>query len=358
MKKANLNPVAAKLIDRIITDFANYCGTPTEHQLLAMACNPLSATVGFKLISDYQKALINKGKLSARLHEDFKKEAYAILEKTIREKCSNMLNDKKVPESAMDVSAVTLTPEEPEKEDEEENFLIEVRRTKVVQSKDSTVDEVEAELLCYAEYTHDWSKNMASEGVDPKIVKQIGTNIDSWAENWQLISDNFDIMKWWENQKTRFPLIYLVACHILAAPDSNGHQERTFSAATWMDGKLSNRQTDATFQRKVLLYKNADYIKESRISISENFKKKAREASLKAINESIAARKRDKIKEKERREKEQSEKDWDENSTVYGEGDYSGDEKSVEAETIEDNDSMENDDEQVLREILMPELQE
>jgi hypothetical protein len=257
----------------------------------------------------------------------------------------------------MDVSAVTMTPEEPEKEDEED-FMIAVKRTKVVKSTGSTVDEVEAELQCYAEYTHDWSKNMASEGVDPKIVKKIGTNIDSWAENWQLISENFDIMKWWENQKTRFPLIYLVACHILAAPDSNGHQERTFSAATWMDGKLSNRQTDATFQRKVLLYKNADYIKESRISISENFKKKAREASLSALNESIAARKREKIKEKEKREKEQRDKEWEENSTMNGESDYSGDEQSVEAETIEDDDYMENDDEQVLKEILMPGLQD
>ena len=67
-----------------------------------------------------------------------------------------------------------------------------------------------------------------------------------------------------------------------------------------MDGKLSNQQTDATFQRTVLLYKNADYIKESKISISENFKKKARETCLRAINERIAARKREKNKEKEK----------------------------------------------------------
>jgi hypothetical protein len=43
-------------------------------------------------------------------------------------------------------------------------------------------------------------------------------------------------------------------------PDSNGHQERTFSAATWMDGKLNSMQKDLTFQMKVLMYKNEDFL--------------------------------------------------------------------------------------------------
>jgi hypothetical protein len=55
-------------------------------------------------------------------------------------------------------------------------------------------------------------------------------------------------------------MIYPVAMCILSLPDSNGHQERTFSAATWMDGKLNSMQKDLTFQMKVLMYKNANFL--------------------------------------------------------------------------------------------------
>jgi hypothetical protein len=69
------------------------------------------------------------------------------------------------------------------------------------------------------------------------------------------------LAEWWkETGKTRFPMIYPVAMCILSLPDSNGHQERTFSAATWMDGKLNSMQKDLTFQMKVLMYKNANFL--------------------------------------------------------------------------------------------------
>ena len=76
-----------------------------------------------------------------------------------------------------------------------------------------------------------------------------------------MIAKNFDVLEWWRNTgRHQFPLIYPVAMCILSLPDSNGHQERTFSAATWMDGKLKSRQKDITFQMKVLIYKNADFL--------------------------------------------------------------------------------------------------
>ena len=63
-------------------------------------------------------------------------------------------------------------------------------------------------------------------------------------------------MEWWENYgKDKFPKIYVIACLILALPDSNGNQERTFSACTWMDGKLKKNQGEGTFQTKCVLYK-------------------------------------------------------------------------------------------------------
>jgi hypothetical protein len=90
-------------------------------------------------------------------------------------------------------------------------------------------------------------------------------------KNYQLIAEHFDVMDWWERfGKENHKLIYPVACCILALPDSNGHQERTFSAATWMDGKLQKRQSDMTFQMKVLLYKNAEFLANHRRHVQED----------------------------------------------------------------------------------------
>ena len=79
------------------------------------------------------------------------------------------------------------------------------------------------------------------------------------VESWLVFAKIFDAIEWRETVgKKSFPLIYNVACLILPLPDSNGDQERTFSAATWMDGKLKKRQSDLTFGMKVLLYKSSE----------------------------------------------------------------------------------------------------
>ena len=85
-------------------------------------------------------------------------------------------------------------------------------------------------------------------------------------------------------------LIYPVACCILALPDSNGDQERTFSAATWMDGKLSTKQNDITFQMKVLACKNSEFLNEHKGHVEEHYIKAAAERTKKLLMESSKAR--------------------------------------------------------------------
>jgi hypothetical protein len=93
-------------------------------------------------------------------------------------------------------------------------------------------------------------------------------------------------MKWWERQgKQKYPLLYLVACIVLPLPESNGSQERTFSTATWMDGKLNNRQSEETFQMKVVLHQNLALLKKSKIGLKDEYKKKAALTTEKLIKE-------------------------------------------------------------------------
>ena len=124
---------------------------------------------------------------------------------------------------------------------------------------------------------------------------KVGAKVDDWVENIELVTRHFDVFGWWQQVgKDLFPLIYPVAIRALSLPESNGHQERTFSAATWMDGKLRSRQSDMTFQMKVLLYKNQEFLDKHR-----DFVKADKIASAKARTRELL---------KERAEKERAER--------------------------------------------------
>ena len=109
-----------------------------------------------------------------------------------------------------------------------------------------------------------WANQLAAKGVDKDVVASIGNNTGTYQVNLHIIAIYFDVMTWWhEVGKHECPWIYLVACIVLAVPDSNGHQERTFSTCSWMDDPLKKSQSDATFEMKSLIYRNSGLLKQS-----------------------------------------------------------------------------------------------
>jgi hypothetical protein len=110
-----------------------------------------------------------------------------------------------------------------------------------------------------------------------------------------MIAERFNIMEWWEDVgKSQYPYIYVLACIILPLPDSNGSQERTFSSATWMDGKLNKRQSDATFQMKVILQQNSAFMDRDRIAvIKEEHMAAAAESTKQLVKEAMERRRKE-----------------------------------------------------------------
>ena len=105
------------------------------------------------------------------------------------------------------------------------------------------------------------------------------------AKNWELIAKHFDPMEYWHTVgRQQFPHIYIVACLYLAMPNSNGHQERTFSTATWFDGKLNNRQHDVTLEMKIVVARNKFFLQQVDEDLQESHRKAA-EATTKALLE-------------------------------------------------------------------------
>jgi hypothetical protein len=125
------------------------------------------------------------------------------------------------------------------------------------------------------------------------FLKKIGSNQLDYVKKWEMIAERFNIMEWWEDiGKSQYPYIYVLAC-IIPLPDSNGSQERTFSSATWMDGKLNKRQSDATFQMKVILQQNSAFMDKEQIAVMEEHMAAAAESTKKLVKEAMERRRKE-----------------------------------------------------------------
>lgn len=69
-----------------------------------------------------------------------------------------------------------------------------------------------------------------------------------------------DVISFWRSQKDIFPTLYPIALNVLAKPPTNAKQERMFSMATWMDGSLRQRMSDATFEMRLLEKANRKFV--------------------------------------------------------------------------------------------------
>jgi hypothetical protein len=245
-----------------------YSVTPSKDRLLAMACNPFTATFGM-LELKVQVATLRAAHPSPEILRhayDHKQMAMDVLEEQIKLICSEI-----IPKDAA-TSGLDTNDEESDGEDLDaacKRLCIEeslLHTAKVDDPVKQAVQNFFGQKFDPRQVLQDQRKNE----VKAEILERIGSTPNEWMKNYKLIAEHFDVMDWWERiGKENHKLIYPVASCILALPNSNGHQERTFSAATWMDGKLQKRQSDMTFQMKVLLYKNAEFLATHRRHVQE-----------------------------------------------------------------------------------------
>jgi hAT family C-terminal dimerisation region len=266
-KKKHLTDMAAKLIERIEKEFRQYGGKPRPDQLLAIMCNPISATIGLSDLQFFSKQIEDNPDPAIRqMAGNFKDDAIKLAFNLIEELCS---------EKWKTTDTTNAKTEEPEDDMRPiERARLEHRSEK--RDKGSKKDRIMAEIKEFLAVEYDWTTVLLKQGLASEVVAKIGSERYQWMSNWEKIAELFDVMKWWERQgKKQFPLLYIVACIVLPLPESNGSQERTFSTATWMDGKLNNRQSEETFQMKVVLHQNLALLKKSKIGLKEEYKKKA-----------------------------------------------------------------------------------
>ena len=263
LKKTQLNKnLAQKLIQRIIKEFLEYGAVATNNVLLALSCNPFAATI---LMSDLETAgyvceVEGPDDETKTLLKDIKARTKKTLVDEIHKVWGKDLHPLVNASGATDTENAACD----DNEDDDEDIYEKTRRKKLktCHNPNRSSDPVEAEVDDFFSQSFNPLLVLSSQqNKVPNAREVIGIGAAEWLKSVEVIAKHLNLAEWWEGTgKTQFPLIYPIACCILSLPDSNGHQERTFSAATWMDGKLNSMQNDVTFQMKVLCYKNHDFL--------------------------------------------------------------------------------------------------
>lgn len=292
MTKDQLSDMPLKLIGRIADEFTRYSAIVTNDQLVAMACNPLTATLGMTELELCVALMADtEGELFQPIKQDYRALSKAALVKAIKDICSEILPTRRLNKDDTDTTAAA-GPDATELDSDEEYAAAKNAKRKQLVGKmlqdagtetmDPVVDMVDNFFDARKNYLP-WLEYLTLRGKE-KLAKELAGK--DLSEHWWTIAQHFDPMEYWNaGGKSQFPLIYYVACLHLPMPDSNGHQERTFSAATWMDGKLNNRQTDATFEMKALIYSNKKFLSQLTTDLDSSHKLAAAEATVRLLDE-------------------------------------------------------------------------
>ena len=291
VKKSGLDGTAKKLIQRIVDEFPKYAVEPTNGRLLAMACNPFAATC---LLNDLecQAEIIKESAPEGQKNilDGLRGRAKALLVAEIKKHCEHI-----IPNNAAAVAAGRANEDDNEDdEDRLQQLRAKRQRQMLADSSNDNVDPVEAEVDAFFRQSIDIRSVISSQEKVKSteyLTESLGLLPNDWVERADTVVKVFDVMEWWgATGQFTFKLIYPVACMILALPDSNGDQERTFSAATWMDGKLNSLQKDTTFQMKVLTYKNSAFLKQHAREVQDEWKERAAKRTKKLLKERVVSK--------------------------------------------------------------------
>jgi hAT family C-terminal dimerisation region len=259
----SLLPVARDLIPRLAGELKRYgVKAGSRDRLLASACNPFTAAILFPEMDDLSGMMAAENRCEAIMEElelNYKNKAIETLVEEIKAVCHKIIPAEEGADDPNDSNAATPT------KGGVGAMVAERRKRRRLQQMREGVDTTEKDyvkkqVLTFFQQSH--GEFDPRPHMPEKYRHVVGAKLDDWVENIELVAKHFDVFGWWQQVgKDLFPLIYPVAMRALSLPDSNGHQERTFSAATWMDGKLRSRQSDMTFQMKVILYKNQEFVR-------------------------------------------------------------------------------------------------
>ena len=290
MKTDDLKAASKVLIEQMKKESTQYCHDIVNPQILALACHPLSATLGLEILDELQVYLQEEGTPGIPI-ENWERKAKASLTAEIELKMSAKIDD---PESSSGDNGDKKRPAVDDKWVAAEKRAAEKRGAKSQSTKPAKTGSVKEEVDDFFALRLNWPDQLRIQRVDEAIIKFIRKYEDDWRNNYYIIANNFNVFEWWHCKgKHTFKYTFVIACTILTLPKSNRRQKRIFSDATWMDTKLATKQDGVTLEMKSLLYANRKFIADVQPFLYEEHKKMAAKATRNMLDMSAKWRAED-----------------------------------------------------------------
>lgn len=274
IKTDDLVDVAQKLVKRMKAECTHYMKDVSRLQLVAMALNPLSATLGLKEMDElsYYLGIVTDSTDNCR---NWKRDCRKATIQYVRKKMAHKLDEDSEEESEDDEPAANV----------DSAWAKIMRQNKPAPATESEKScAVTREVDAFLELKINWQTELQIQQVSDKVVRSIGDNENAWLNSFEIIAKHFDPFKWWHRVgKLNFKLLFPVVVALLTLPESNGRQERTFSAATWFDTKLGINQLTATHEIKVMLYENRFLVEAVKTHMTGEYSKLAQKATREMI---------------------------------------------------------------------------
>lgn len=267
---ASLGPIAKKLHERITCELNNYFPSATDHQLIAMVCDPvmLMCAVPWLELNGYANDV-------ERAYNLFHAAVLAEARRTYRDGNTNMdthdmsYDDEVMPQEQRDDGGMAVVDlcDEPDdgslgySDDEDATYSLPIER---IDNRHEETNSHSAESFGNGAFEA-WT----SQKIDfmDFLIREQGCVVDNkmkakiMGRNWVYVAKLLNVQLWWKKNGHSHRLVERVAARELACPDSNALQERVFSLCKLIDSPLRQNLGNAKFEMLLVLAFNKEFIR-------------------------------------------------------------------------------------------------
>lgn len=190
--------------------------------------------------------------------------ALDLFKEALTKEVSRNYNNQSIAESTVPIVDDTL---EQSDDEEESTLMAEVLKKRAasasvpqttLNTQATLADKVNSIYTAWVTMTCDWEsflihvQKLKSSEINPSKIKN---------GNCLYIAEKVDVLLWWKTNASMHFHVSRIAGASLAKPESNSLQERVFSCASLIDGKLRQRLGDVKFEMLCILSFNKSFMK-------------------------------------------------------------------------------------------------
>jgi hypothetical protein len=254
---SDLHPLVAKLRTRLREELDKYFLEPSDLQCLAMIVDPVMLTTGLPILVS-----LGHGVTVDRALSIFKEKLFNEATYSARMKQQKLVSETGGDDESGDEDVMTLENDS----NEEDDWARVVRQAKALSTErqhpvaatTSITDEANTAYIAWTSMHVDWFgfltrvQKVSKQDLDTRKIK---------VDDCLYLSEHVDILLWWRENASLYPLAARVAAPAIAKPEANSFQERVFSCASLIDTDLRQSLGVEKFEMLCVLAFNKSTLK-------------------------------------------------------------------------------------------------